>query len=347
MQTTRNIFLTVTLTAAWLPGMNLRAAGLDQPKPYAAARVSSHDKTGANADRAKVQPNSRYTVAELDGAGRIVHMWFTLATQETDYLRTTRIKMYWDGSSEPAVDVPFGDFHALGHGLIRPVNTPLVSVVARPHLNHNLPNKNVGGFNSYFPMPFGNGARIVIENNSEEPIRSLYYQIDYQKWDTPPSELRFHARYQETPPGPRENPPGYPHNIDGKFNHRILDTKGRGHLIGVVLSVDALGKGWWEGDDMIWIDGESRPSFHGTGTEDYFGSAWGFRHEHQTPYHGVTILERVPGRDDFRAGKFTVYRFHERDPIPFTKSIKMSIERGHANDRPDCPYSSVAYWYQD
>jgi hypothetical protein len=41
----------------------------------------------------------------------------------------------------------------------------------------------------------------------------------------------------------------------------------------------------------------------------------------------------------------SVYRFHLDSPIPFTKSIKATIEHGHANHRSD-NYFSVAYWYQ-
>ena len=36
------------------------------------------------------------------------------------------------------------------------------------------------------------------------------------------------------------------------------------------------GSWWGEGDEKIWVDGESFPSIFGTGTEDYFGGAWGF-----------------------------------------------------------------------
>jgi len=340
-------FVHLACAAALLVSAGAIPAGeIDQPLAFKAARVSSSDPTGGNNDRIRIEPETEAVIADIAGPGRIVHMWFTISTHETDYLKTTWIKMYWDGADVPAVEVPFGDFHALGHGRIRPVQNAFISVTCRPELNHNLPNKKVGGFNSYFPMPFSRRAKVVIENRSDKPINALYFQIDYQKWATEPSPLRFHACYRETPPQPRVNPPGYPLNKDGRYNHVILDVKGRGHLIGVVLSVDAPGKGWWEGDDMIWIDGEASPSIRGTGTEDYFGCAWGFRKEHCTPDHGLSVLERVPGRDDFRAGLFTAYRFHVRDPVPFTKSIKMSIERGHANDRPDCFYSSVAYWYQ-
>ena len=326
------------------------AQEVDVPQPYLAARVSSAARDGSNADSVQVPPHGRYTAAELRGAGRIAHMWFTIATAEPDYLRTTRLKIYWDGEQAAAVDVPFGDFHALGHGVVRQLSNSFIDVEARPELNHNLPVKNVAGFNSYFPMPYAAGARVVIENGSGQPLRALYFQIDYQKWPEPPSPLRFHALYRESPPEP------YPgddagrvtaKNPDGRDNHLILATKGKGQFLGVVLSVDAAGRGWWEGDESIWIDGEAAPSMQGTGTEDYFGGAWGFRREYAMPDHGVSYLEKIPSRPDWQAGKFTVYRFHRRDPIPFRRSFKMSIERGHNNHRRDSRYTSVAYWYQE
>jgi hypothetical protein len=332
-----------------LIGETVGQAEIDQPKQFEAYRLSSYRTDGGNADRVEVEPESSFTVADIEGSGKIVHMWFTIASQEPEYLKTTRIKIYWDKKENPAIDVPFGDFHALGHGLIRQVDSSMVTVVARPHLNHNLPNKNVGGFNSYFPMPFRTGARVLIENLSQHPIQALYFQIDYQKWEQEPSPLRFHAVFRSSPP---ESYPGREagrpetKNVRVEDNHLVLETRGSGHFLGVVLSVDALGAGWWEGDEMIWIDEEERPRIHGTGTEDYFGGAWGFRQEYTMPFHGVSIVERVPEREDWRAGKFTVYRFHVNDPIPFKKSFKFSIERGHNNHRRDCSYSSVAYWYQ-
>src|SRR5262249_49741394 len=161
-------------------------------------------------------------------------------------------------------------------------------------------------------MPYAKGARVVIENASQQPIRSLYFHVDYQKWQRPPSSLRFHAQYRTTSPEP------YPgdaagaksaKNADGHDNHVILDTKGKGQFIGMVLSADAAGAGWWEGDESMWIDGEATPSVQGTGTEDYFGGAWGFRREYAMPDHGVSYLEKVPARPDWQAGKYSVYRF--------------------------------------
>jgi D-arabinan exo alpha-(1,3)/(1,5)-arabinofuranosidase (non-reducing end) len=333
------------LVSAALPG----TAQIDQPQTYRAARASSYRTNGANGDAKQVPAGGSHTVADIKGAGRIVHTWFTIATNEPDYLNTTRLKIYWDGSDSAAVDVPFGLFHAQGHGVVRQLNSAFVTVRARPELNHNLANKNVAGFNTYFPMPYAKGARVVIENTSDREIRALYYQVDYQEWERPPSPLRFHAAFRETPPDEflgHEAGRATSRNVDGADNHLVMETAGKGHFIGMVLSVDGAGRGWWEGDEMMWVDGENHPSIYGTGTEDYFGGAWGFRGEYNMPYHGVSVLQKTPWREDWQAGRFTVYRFHELDPVPFGKSIKVSIERGHNNHRRDSTYRSIAYWYQ-
>jgi hypothetical protein len=327
----------------------LGAQTLDQPQPFRARRVSSFRENGANMDAKTVPPSESFTVMDVRGAGRIVHTWITLAIDDPSYLDNVWIRMYWDGSAEPAVEAPFGDFHALGHGRVAPVNSSLVTVVARPELNFNLSNPNVAGFNTYFAMPYARGAKIVIENRSAQPLRSLYYQVDYQEWPRPPSPLRFHARYSEAAPEPAR--PGDARfdsvNADGAANHLVLEAAGRGHFLGMVVSVDALRAGWWEGDDMFWIDGEAAPSLHGTGTEDYFGGAWGFRKAYTYPDHGLSYLEKLAYRDAWQAGRYTMYRWHTRDPIPFTKSIKVSLERGHNNSARDSRYWSVAYWYQE
>jgi hypothetical protein len=114
--------------------------------------------------------------------------------------------------------------------------------------------------------------------------------------------------------------------------------------------------GWFgEGDDFFFIDGAETPRLKGTGTEDYFNDAWGFR-EFCTPYHGVTLYEGVLPGD-----RVTAYRWHIQDPIPFQESLRVEIEHrgsvynekgslstfelGGFEERPDW-VSSVAFWYQ-
>jgi len=94
---------------------------------------------------------------------------------------------------------------------------------------------------------------------------------------------------------------------------------------------------------MIFIDGEKwPPSLHGTGTEDWFNCAYCPQQEYNAPYHGVILYS---GTKDWPwKGKQTVYRYYIEDPIRFRKSIKVTIEHGHANNLSN-DYSSTAYYY--
>jgi hypothetical protein len=121
-----------------------------------------------------------------------------------------------------------------------------------------------------------------------------------------------------------------------------MEATGRGHFVGVTMSILQNQNGWWgEGDDMFFVDGETTPSINGTGTEDYFLGAWDFGSH---PFAYASYGAPVKG-DELAGSRSSVYRFHLDSPIPFTKSMKATIEHGHANHRSDNLYS-VAYWYQ-
>ena len=121
-----------------------------------------------------------------------------------------------------------------------------------------------------------------------------------------------------------------------------MEATGKGHFVGVTMSVLQNQDNWFgEGDDMFFIDGEKTPSINGTGTEDYFLGAWDFGNH---PFAYATFGAPVKG-PEITGGRTSVYRFHLDSPIPFTKSMKATIEHGHANHRSDNFYS-VAYWYQ-
>ena len=107
-----------------------------------------------------------------------------------------------------------------------------------------------------------------------------------------------------------------------------MEATGRGHFVGVTMSVLQNQDGWWgEGDDMFFVDGEKLPSINGTGSEDYFLGAWDFGgHPFSYGLFGAPVVgEEVAG------GRSSVYRFHLDSPIPFTKSLRATIEHGHAN----------------
>jgi hypothetical protein len=111
------------------------------------------------------------------------------------------------------------------------------------------------------------------------------------------------------------------------------------------MSIHNLYGGWWgEGDDMFMVDGcKWPPDLHGTGSEDYFSHAWGMQVQNAFIYNGVSCNK--PGDWAGINQRITAYRYHINEPVIFQKSIRTSIEHGHANDRCD-DYSSTAYWYQ-
>jgi hypothetical protein len=291
---------------------------LGKEQDYTSKRVSSFDRTGGNNDRISIQPNETAVLAEIQGPAAIHHIWVTISA-EAFYGRKIILRMYWDGEESPSVSVPIGDFFGVGHGLNRNISSLPISCSSEGRAR-----------NCYWYMPFRHSARITATNEGTSPVGAFYYYIDYR--ELPPLAENiptFHAQYhQEMPCRPGTN-------------YLILDASGRGHYVGCNLSILQTAMGWWgEGDDMIYVDGESFPSLYGTGSEDYFSDAWGMR-EDENLFYGCPLQE-----PDFQKGsKSTVYRFHIPDPIPFKKSIKVTIEHGHDNDRSDF-YSSVAFWYQ-
>jgi hypothetical protein len=305
-------------------------------------RVSSWDTSGKNGDAWEIPPGETMEIAGLPGAGVIRHIWMTVSSEDRLYLRKTMLRMYWDGQVHPSVEVPLGDFFGVGHARAASYSSSVLDMSANGGNDLN------AGMNCWFPMPFSDGARIDIINHSETAIRSFYFYIDYDEMDAiDDDELRFHSLWRREDPCPapvRDADADTDVNLSDKDNYVILEASGKGHYVGCNLSVHNLHGGWWgEGDDMVMIDGHKwPPDLHGTGSEDYFGQAWGSQPQNAFPYHGVSYHA---GEHNGLNERITVYRYHVMDPIIFEQSIRVSVEHGHANDRQD-DYASTAYWYQ-
>lgn len=316
-------------------------SGLAKPHDYIQKRVSSYDRTGANADARPIPPGETLTLIDDAGPGAITHVWITIASGETYHLKKLVLRAYWDGEASPSIETPVGDFFGLGLGDYVLYQSVPLAVAPEKALN------------SFFPMPFQKHARITVTNEGSEKVNAFYYNIDYQHCNNPLAQdtMYFHAQYRQATPAKgwtsewQNN--GDPlvdkkTNLNGEGNYTWLEATGRGHFVGVTMSVLQNQDAWFgEGDDMFFIDGEQTPSINGTGTEDYFLGAWDFG-DHAFSYglFGAPVkgIERAGGR-------YSLYRFHLDSPIPFTKSLKAGIEHGHANHRSD-NFSSVAYWYQ-
>jgi hypothetical protein len=310
-----------------------------------ARRASSWDRAGKNADRTVIPSGDTALLADIAGSGTIRHIWMTARSSDPFWLRKVLLRAYWDQEEEPSILAPMGDFFACGHSrLAKTISLPIVVIPS--------PGMGSGGMNCYFAMPFARGARLEIVNECNAPL-IFYFHIDYEEHPGPPEEpFRFHVQWRRVNPTPPPDPIT-PVNLTGDSNYVVLDALGEGNYVGCALSFDTSQQpissetfnAPWEGDDMIFVDGEPfPPSIHGTGLEDYFGSAWGFRSEFSAPFIGTPYKENDIWTN-WRTGRWSVYRFHIIDPIPFRESIRVTFEHGHANARSD-DYSSTAYWYQ-
>lgn len=303
---------------------------LTRPHDYALKRASSYDRTGGNDDYRPLGPGDTLTLLDEGGPGEISHVWITIADDERFHLKKLVLRMFWDGESSPSVEAPVGDFFGLGLG--------------EYHLYQSLP-LAVGGdkaLNCFFPMPFQKHARVTLTNEGKRRAEAVYWNIDYRSYRValPADTLYFHAQYRQA--APNKAIPGNKFNLDGKDNYVWVEAEGRGHFAGVTMSVVENQDGWWgEGDDMFFVDGEKLPSINGTGSEDYFLGAWDFGGK---PFAYGLFGAPVVGAE-LQGGRWSLYRFHLDSPIPFVKSLRATIEHGHANDRGDNFYS-VAYWYQ-
>jgi hypothetical protein len=305
--------------------------------------------TGQNAARElgqtwKVSPSvniragETYTVADVDGPGCIQQIWMT----PTGNWRLAVLRFYWDGESDPSVEVPVADFFASGWGKWdRCALINSLPICVNPRC----------AFNSYWQMPFRKHCKITMQNLASEGM-VLYYQVNYALAPVPADAAYFHAQFR------RENP------LKNKGIYTILDgVTGKGQYVGTYLAVGVHNTGWWgEGEVKFYLDGDKDfPTIAGTGTEDYFCGSYDFEGtgpdgktrytEFTTPYAGVPQIIRPDGLYDSQQ-RFSLYRWHITDPVRFTTGLRVTIQDlGWQSGGRYLPLqddiASTAFWYQE
>ncbi len=325
-------------------------SNLSQIVPARSKRISSYDRAGGNHDSISVEPGETKVIAEIEGAGIVKHIWVTMSSGDPLLRKNLILRAYWDGQEHPSIEAPIGDFFGQGWGeKYNFISLPLAAAPA-----------NGNALVCYFPMPFGKGARFTVENQSEIKTDNFYYYLDYEEHESIGDDQgRFHAWYNqeltqpESGSGDIENEWAvfgeFANNLSDAQNYVFAEIEGTGHFVGVNYYVNSPSPIWYgEGDDMFLVDGEAWPgSAHGTGTEDYFNQSWCPDEHYCHPYFGTAY---APGRNNNDPrfgwlGRTHCFRFHLEDPIRFTRSLRASIEHGHANCL-TLDLASVAYWYQ-
>jgi Protein of unknown function (DUF2961) len=281
------------------PNVTSALSSFENPNALKGAGGKSN-KTAKGHAFEMMKPGETKVLLDAKGAGMIQRIWLTV-NQNPVMLRSLRLRMYWDGASQAAVDVPLGDFFGANLGRQVAYQSALFSTAEGR------------SFNCIIPMPFKAGAKIIITNDGTEFCK-LYYDVDFIRTPTmDPAALYFHAAWSRQ----RNLKPGDDINILEKIN-------GSGRFIGMsaALHTDSLyGKTWWgEGEVKMFIDGDSAyATIVGTGAEDYVGSGWGLG-TFQHLYQGCTVA-------DTEKGQFSFYRLHVPDAIYFKKNIRVTLQQ--------------------
>jgi len=240
------------------------------------------------------------TLAAVEGSGTLCRIWITVNDRSPEMLRSLRLEMFWDGSAQPAVSVPLGDFFGIAHGRRTPFENALFS------------DPEGRSFNCCIPMPFRSGARITLTNDSEKRLSHLFYDVDILlNVAHSPETLYFHALWR------RESP-----NALGKDFTILPRVSGAGRFLGCNLGVIAhpgyKGSWWGEGEVKVRFGDDENPTLCGTGTEDYIGTGWGQgAYGHRT--QGCLIADR-------ENRQWAFYRYHIDDPIYFDDGCDVTIQ---------------------
>lgn len=282
----------------------------------------------------QIAPGETVTLCDTDGPGMITHIWFTGYVGHSFVMR-----IYWENEEFPSVEAPISAFFGCAYdenfkdrdGNYIVLNS--AKILTAPGR----------GFNSYWEMPFAKHCRITMENRSKKE-ETLFYMISGWYGEIPQDAGYFHAAYRQE------------HPVTKGRAYTIIDgIEGRGCFAGVTLATGMNGNNtcWVEGEAKMYIDDDQYPSMNYTGTEDYFCGSYGFGNDiilnrYQTFSGMYTGLFAIMGDNrEFYNGqqRFLLYRFHEKDPVYFSKNFKMTIDNlGWTGPRYD-DYTSVAYWY--
>ncbi len=238
-------------------------------------------------------------------------------------LRSTVLVLEFDGDRTGWC--PVGDFFGIGYRL-QPYRTWYTAV------------EEDGLLTCHWVMPFQQSARIRLQNLGTQTIQVQQFSATVDDWTWDERSLHFHSTWRqltEVETGDRKNMDG-----NGAFDVNYVQVQGKGVYAGDTLVVFNGANAWWgEGDEKIYVDGESFPSHVGTGTEDYYGYAWCKPAFFQAPFHA-----QPSGDGNLKAGFTANSRYRALDAIPFQQSLRFDMELWHWTGT-KVNYAPATFWY--
>ncbi|MFO7668418.1 MAG: glycoside hydrolase family 172 protein [Bacteroidales bacterium] len=280
----------------------------------------------------RVPSASTLELFKLEGTRAIDYFSLKIGADHVETaLRSVVLSIYFDHASIPQVQAPLGDFFGSAPG-ISPYQSLAFSV------------EEDSSMVCRFVMPFKQQVRMEIENTSGEDI-SISGGIrtkDYAWEEKKSMHLRARWRMEHHITASSINDPG------SEFSDFIyLKAKGQGRLVGAASFIynpsnvpTSWGNWWGEGDEKIFVDQDTFPSFFGTGSEDYYNYSWSDSRLFYYPYCGQPRNDG-PGNRGYASN----FRWHILDDIPFREKLAFYMELAHHGEVPGFSYGRIVYFY--
>lgn len=312
--------------------LNTTNASLNNPTAVAGA-IDEQYNTDVNL--AANGGESTYDLPAGENAIRRIEVKLT-ASDLTDALNNTWIECTFDDAT--TVSSPIGHFFGIGDlGLQAFASSGLSDW---DDWFRSL--ETDGTLECRWVMPYKRTASVKLINRGTTQSVSAHLEVDSGSRTWVPGSMHFHADF-ETDLDLKSRGPinDYSANATGDYNYAYI--RGRGVYVGDVLTVghqSSSGNRWWgEGDEKIYVDGETFPSIIGTGTEDYYCYAFGHAELYANPW--VTQPYAVGNGGP---GEIINSRVRLLDVHPFQSSFRFDMEIWSWQST-DMDYRSVAYWY--
>ncbi len=230
------------------------------------------------------------------------------------------LRAYWDNEEHPSILAPVYDF--FGGGM----------------RTFALGEETSGWGYCYFPMPFYESARFVIENGSDRNSYTFEFVLYLQQESTLPKRLRtFHAYWHRDNETVVRNLKWNQQRKEflskGEENYVALSVKGAGHLIAWELDASPFP----QSDVMLLTSSFSEiPAFHGAGNYGFFDMAGNVL---STNHLFTAGKNSKPFRNE-------LLRLFLPAPIEFEEGAIITLEHGKGNiKRKD--YASTVFLYQE
>ncbi|BDD10167.1 hypothetical protein FUAX_25990 [Fulvitalea axinellae] len=258
----------------------------------------------------------KYYRARLKGSSAVKELAVKIKADNMEQaLRSTVLEISFDG--EKTVWCPLGQFFGTGYQI-------------KPHSTFNVAMDSAGLMTARWTMPFRKKADLRVRNYGDQPVILEKVEVRTDDWEWNENSMYFCASWKEL----RSIKTDY--RRDGNY----VEVKGKGVLVGDNLTLFNTHPDWWgEGDEKIYVDGETFPSHFGTGTEDYYGYAWCRPQFFSYPFHS-----QPTGAGNKAVGITSNNRYRGLDAVPFTSSLKFDMEIWHPFEKP-MTYSPACFWY--